>query len=217
MKLTGYGVELTRLTQEDIELVRVHRNSFAINQYMEFREEISEEQQLNWFKSIDNLYNNYFIIKVNHQKIGLIYGANIDWNKKETGNGGIFIWEEKYWNSKASIGASFLLTETSILMALKKTFIKVLSTNKEAIAYNKSLGYQLIENQEGVLNQKYVLLTSNYIKRRGLLREKIFEQNEYTTICLTLDSNTVVGKFYIDLIKNLPEANKRPYTIKIKD
>ena len=78
MKFRKYGITLTRLREDDIELVRKWRNSPGIQQYMEYREFITEEMQKKWFESINNLQNFYFIIEYENKKIGLINTSNID-------------------------------------------------------------------------------------------------------------------------------------------
>ncbi|HET6992980.1 MAG TPA: hypothetical protein VFJ43_16730, partial [Bacteroidia bacterium] len=113
MIITGFGVTLIRLQHADIELVRMHRNSPEIAQFMEFREEISKEDQEKWFQSINNKFNNYFIIVFRGIKIGLIYGAEINWEMNETMNGGIFIWDQKWMETPVPLSASLLLTEIS--------------------------------------------------------------------------------------------------------
>ncbi|MCX6311098.1 MAG: GNAT family N-acetyltransferase [Bacteroidetes bacterium] len=170
MIIHGFGVTLIRLQHSDIELVRMHRNSSVINQYMEFREQISKEQQEKWFLSINNLHNNYFIIEYQGNKIGLIYGAGIDWQKKETQNGGIFIWEEKWLETQAPLAASLMLTEISFLLGLDRTYIKVLKENTRAVAFNYNLGYELLPDQDKVQNQKYVLTKESYYKKAGQFR-----------------------------------------------
>ena len=44
-----YDIILERLTLDKIELVRNWRNDPKISQYMDFKEYISPEMQLNWF------------------------------------------------------------------------------------------------------------------------------------------------------------------------
>ena len=84
-----------RLTREDIELVRNWRNSELISQYMEYKEYITPEMQLKWFRSIDNFFNLYFIIEYKGQKIGVINGKDIDWEERSMETG-VFIGEKKY-------------------------------------------------------------------------------------------------------------------------
>jgi RimJ/RimL family protein N-acetyltransferase len=213
MLISGYGIQLRRLTIEDIELVRQHRNSERIQQYMEYRKEITPEEQLTWFNSINNLNNNYFVIEHQGEKVGLIYGADINWKTKTTGNGGIFIWNSTYWETATPTASSFLLTDTSILLGLEKTYIKVLSTNHRAIEFNKSLGYQLLPNQEGVLNQPYELDINNYKKLREILRKRLFKANDYQQLTIDFNDKNKIDKFYVELIKQQPKENKVDFTI----
>lgn len=180
MIITGFGVVLIRLQQQDIELVRQHRNSEAISKFMESRKEITKEEQEKWFASIDNKFNNYFVIVYKGEKIGLIYGADIDWEKKETGNGGIFIWNESLLETHAPLAASMLLTEVSFLLGMERTYIKVLRDNPRAIAYNENLGYEILPGQEKVINQKYVLTKENYYAKAARFRKtfvRMFGEN----------------------------------------
>ena len=90
MIIEKYGIKLIRLKQEDIELVRLKRNSLDINELMHDRVIISFEMQYKWFQSINNIYNNYFIIIYNNEKIGLVNGKNSDYEKRQS-EGGMFI------------------------------------------------------------------------------------------------------------------------------
>jgi RimJ/RimL family protein N-acetyltransferase len=213
MIVFGYGIVLRRLTIDDIELVRQHRNSERIQQYMEYRQEITAEQQLAWFNSINNIHNNYFVIEHQGKKVGLIYGADINWETKITGNGGIFIWDVTYWETASPTASSFLLTDTSILLGLEKTYIKVLSTNQRAIEFNKSLGYQLLPNQEGILNQQYVLNIEDYKKVRATIRQRLFKPNDYDKLTVKFNGNDNIDQFYLKLIEQQPAANKVGFVI----
>jgi len=162
MKFRKYGITLTRLREDDIELVRKWRNSPGIQQYMEYRELITEEMQKKWFESINNLQNFYFIIEYENKKIGLINTSNIDW-ENYTSDGGIFIWEEKYYETFIPVWASLCLLETDFfLFQARESFIKTLKDNNRAIVLNKHLGYQLMEGQEEVNNQQYSLTRENF-------------------------------------------------------
>ncbi len=171
MIISGFGIKLIRLRHEHIEFVREKRNSEKINQYMEFRDEITTEMQEKWFQSINNKFNNYFIIEFQGEQIGMIYGSSVNWELKETANGGIFIWDGKWLETKAPLAASLMLTELSFLLDLKKTFIKVLKDNPRAIAFNKNLGYSLLPGQESKYNQQYVLTEESYFEKAGKFRQ----------------------------------------------
>ena len=165
MIIKGYGIELERLTKADIELVRYWRNSERINRFMEFRGYITPEMQEAWFHSIDTPENNYFIIRYNGEKVGLIHGSQLDWKEYVTRNGGIFIWDESLWNTLVPLSAAFLLTEISFIFGMKKTYAKILRSNTNSIAFNRQLGYVLAEGQETQENQQYVLTPEAFYEK----------------------------------------------------
>ena len=208
MIVKGYGIELIRLKHSDIELVRNWRNSSQISQYMEFREYITIEMQEKWFQSIDTIFNNYFIISVKGNMIGLINGSQINWEKKETGNGGIFIWETNYLKTIIPLRASLLLTDMSIILGLERTYIKVLKDNIAAINYNISLGYELLPNQSTHYNQQYVLTKENYLSKTAKLKSTLQQKENSKINVIVDDPNHSVSQFLLRILLNLSEENK---------
>lgn len=216
MILTGFGIVLVRLQRHTIELVRQHRNSNAINRFMEFRNEISKEEQEKWFASIDNKFNNYFLINYKGELRGLIYGADIDWEKKETGNGGIFIWDESLLETQAPLAASLLLTEISFLLGLERTYIKVLRDNVRAISYNQNLGYEILPGQENAENQKYVLTKENYFLKAGRFR-KTFVRMFGEIFTIRIDHPTHEAEMNIaEIYETVSEENKARLKLEMK-
>jgi UDP-4-amino-4,6-dideoxy-N-acetyl-beta-L-altrosamine N-acetyltransferase len=65
-------IVLKLLTKEDIELVRIWRNSPEVSQFMYTENKISVEQQVAWFEKIkDDNTSKFWIIEYDNQKIGL--------------------------------------------------------------------------------------------------------------------------------------------------
>lgn len=72
-------IVLNRLTEKDIELVRTWRNSKEVATYMYTENEISEEQQKNWFKKVDKDNSCiYWIIEYDGKKLGLASVTDIN-------------------------------------------------------------------------------------------------------------------------------------------
>lgn len=136
------NVSLSRLCEEDIELVRTWRNHPEIKKRMSFRKNISKTQQEEWFKSINNNLNYYFIISSGDKKIGLINAKNLN-PSTNLGEGGIFIWDQEYWNSPVPVLASIIFLDVIFnkFEISNKSVIRVLNKNINAINYNKALGY----------------------------------------------------------------------------
>ncbi len=164
--IEDYGVKLTPLTRDKLEMVRQWRNDPKISQHMEYRKYITPGMQQKWFENINNPNNYYFIIKFKEKEVGLINTKEITFNKKE-GETGLFIYDDSCLNSDISFRASLCMGDfTTYLLNLKGTYIHVLSANKKAAKYNKALGYKLIENQEKAEKQKYYIRRDSYLKQR---------------------------------------------------
>lgn len=163
------------LTEDDIELVRIWRNDEKISKFMEYREHITQEMQRNWFRSISNDNNFYFIIMYGELKIGLANIKNIDWNER-CGEVGIFIYDDSYLNSLLP----YIVSLKGLAMdfedfGLHYVYAHILKTNKRAIRFNKSFGFQLESNQEHVENQRYILTRENYEKAIKCLKPIIMK------------------------------------------
>lgn len=157
MELTNYGITLQRLTEDKIELVRTWRNDPKIQQFMEFRDYITPEMQISWFKRINNEHNYYFIVVWNNKEIGLANIKDIDYieGSAETG---LFLYDDLYWNSDVAVRAVLCMNDFMWdNLSLKKSVIHVMKNNIRAIQFNKYLGYRLEDGQEEKTNQKYVL------------------------------------------------------------
>lgn len=165
MKLHKYDITLSRLKEEDIELVRKWRNSQQIRQFMEYRKEITPEMQKKWFESINDFYNFYFIIEYEGEKIGLINTSKANY-ENQSSEGGIFLWDEKHYESFVPVWASLLLLEINLfLFDARKSYIKTLRDNERAKKLNTHLGYELMEGQDKEFNQEYVLTRENFVKK----------------------------------------------------
>ncbi len=155
MRISKYGITLIRLTEDDLELVRVKRNSAEVSNYMHYREHITPEMQTAWFKSIDNANNFYYIIEYKSKKIGLVNDKNIDWEHKIS-EGGLFIWDERYVNTIVPLLVSYLVIEIAFyILGWDKSFIKVLKSNRRAVDFNISLGFSMVDDSDDL---EYILL-----------------------------------------------------------
>jgi RimJ/RimL family protein N-acetyltransferase len=170
MIITKGNIRFIKLKKEDIELVRRWRNSPTITQFMEFRDHITQDKQEDWFKSINNKFNLYFIIEYEHKKVGLINGKEIDWDAM-TMEVGIFFWEESLYNTPLPALASLVFSEMGVRYGNLTATAHILRDNHRAIRYNQEMGFELCEGQENVENQKYILTKENYLKKAKRLRK----------------------------------------------
>jgi UDP-4-amino-4,6-dideoxy-N-acetyl-beta-L-altrosamine N-acetyltransferase len=173
MKLFKYGIILERLKEADIELVRQWRNSDPVRLNMEFQEIISPEQQIEWFKSIDNLQNNYLMIHYKGEKIGLLNDKNVDWEAR-TSESGLFLGRTEFYATFVPYLVSIAGIETTFyFLNWQKQFAHILRTNLNAINYNKQLGYSLCDDQEAVENQQYELTRESFEQKAGKIRKAV--------------------------------------------
>jgi UDP-4-amino-4,6-dideoxy-N-acetyl-beta-L-altrosamine N-acetyltransferase len=164
MKLSKYGITLRRLREEDIERVRQWRNSPQISQFMEYRGNITPSMQQEWFNSVNNFENFYYIIEYQQKDIGLINSSKIEWDTVSS-EGGIFLWDAQYYESFIPVWASLCLLETSFfILGAGKSIIKTLRDNERAKKLNAHLGYKLMEGQEEVYNQRYTMTSESFRK-----------------------------------------------------
>lgn len=168
MELTNYGIILRRLTEDKIEMVRQWRNDPKIQQYMEYREYITQEMQSAWFRRINNDNNYYFLIIWECKEIGLINIRDIDYTNS-TAEPGIFIYDDMYLDSDVAMRAMLCLNDFAWQqLKMKKLIVHVLRDNKRAIKFNKFLGYQIQNGQNNVVNQLYSLSLEDSISNNKL-------------------------------------------------
>jgi hypothetical protein len=174
MIIEKYGVRLERLTVNELEIVREKRNSEKIRSNMVFQEQISKEEQIKWFHSIDNVNNIYLVVHYEGEKIGLINGKNTDFENRVS-EGGIFIWEERRLQSVIPALCSIIMHDYNFLICeFEKTIIKVLKTNVNAIQFNKSFGYEPVSEESNEQNyQTFQLTRENYLQKIAKYRKAV--------------------------------------------
>ena len=155
MILAGYQVELQQVQEQDLERLRKWRNDPAVSQYMLSQDEITEEQQLAWFKKVQrDPTQQHFVILYKGLPIG---SANI----KSRGIGvalceatsiepGLYIADERYRNNILAFAPTLLLNDYCFeRLGVAKLVAVVKAENQAALNYNKKLGYKI--DQQGDL------------------------------------------------------------------
>jgi len=163
MKFFGYGIFLERLTRNDLELVRYWRNSEEVNSFMIYQNEISEQQQQDWFDSINNDQNYYFIIlNKREEKVGLVNIKDVDFINA-TGEAGVFMFGQKNWGTGIALKAGALAGRFAFEnLKLASLTCKVTKENKRAVTFNQYFGYQFSISDTGILH--------GFLKRENFFR-----------------------------------------------
>lgn len=170
MIIQKYGLSLSSLKKEDLELVRNWRNSDFIRSQMLYKKQINSEMQKEWFSSLDS-NSVYLVIELHSKKIGLINVKNIDWNER-SGEAGIFIGIEKYRNTIDPVLAIFALMDVFFEnFSFKKLTAKVIKKNQSALKMNLELGYQIKTEKEEY--NELEISANSYQNRTRELKSKI--------------------------------------------
>jgi len=142
---THYGVTLTDLAEWNIELLRRWRNHPDVTQFMVYREHITAEMQLEWFRSLDKERNRYCFISYEKKPIGICHTKNIDLDAM-TGEGGMLIWSKEHQNSLVPFRAALAGLDWNFLkLGFRAMTVTVLKSNRRAIRYNRALGYRFAD------------------------------------------------------------------------
>lgn len=156
MILRKYGIELHSVSTNDLELIRKWRNEDFVRERMFFQNEISIEDQQEWFDQLDKSMI-YLCIQYQNEYIGVINMKNIDW-EKGTGEAGVFIGVQRFLNSYIPMLAVFCLMDTFFEdFKFSKITARVRVDNPEALNFNKQLGYKIddIDNDTIKLSVDY--------------------------------------------------------------
>jgi RimJ/RimL family protein N-acetyltransferase len=170
-KLSGFGIELRRLREKDLELVRRWRNDPEIRQYMRFRKEITAEEHRRWFESIDNEQNHYSLVLWRGSPIGLSHVKDCDYTRK-TGEGGLYLSAREFRDSTFALRVAIVGTDWCFdELGLETITGTVLKDNRRAIRFNQSLGHVFEPEQPGVDALRCRLSREAYARMRpGLVR-----------------------------------------------
>lgn len=145
MIIRKYGIELRRVTQADIELIRQMRNRYDIRRTMFHQQHITVSQQERWFHSINNTHNVYCVIYDRDKPVGLANSKNIDWQKREE-EGGLFMWDRQA--SGIAPKAAIIMMQLGFDIAgIQRSISHVRDDNQPAQQFNKALGYTPLKEQ----------------------------------------------------------------------
>lgn len=212
MILERGNIRFVRLREEDAELVRKWRNSPSINQFMEYRGYITPGMQKEWFRSINNDHNMYFIVEVEGRKVGLINARNIDW-EKTTMETGVFFWDEKIYSTPVPLLAILTFAEVGIRMFNLHAYARILRGNTRAIRYNQLMGFELCDGQENVENQLYYLSRERYLERSAKIRKAFYAISGSTPLTLLMEPED----YDIGIAGQVEKVIAREYVLESKE
>ena len=200
-KLSGYGVELRKVVQSDIETLRQWRNRDDIRLMMKSTNFISEEQQQTWFNSLQEAtHARHFLITYKDEAVGsatltgtkFVSGFTDDLENASEIEPGLYIGHESYRNNILAFAPSLLMCDYCFdELQVKQLIANVNANNKQALSYNKKLGYrevsrfyteiseQTASGVTRVIQQEWVslvLLRNDYIEATKQVRNFLSRQ-----------------------------------------
>lgn len=198
MLIRKFGIELKRISSDDIETIRLWRNKDFVRKNMHYTQPISASQQRAWFDSLNPKCNLYFIIIHQGYQVGLINLKEIDWHKREA-EAGIFLGEENYLNTIIPILATIMLMDFSFgVIKLKSLKAKINRQNTEAIKFNKSIGYVYSEEIDGAFTY-YTCARQVFLKATESFRPAINKfSNALPELTVTQEEVVLFGLELID-------------------
>lgn len=169
MTIRKYGLVLQRIRTEHIEMIRGWRNDPKIKKHMFFQAMITPEMQQEWFESINNDQNYYFVIYLDNLPCGLISISSIDFDNKNA-FAGLFIYDDKYLGTDVPVRASLSILDVFFgFTNIESIYAKVRGSNIVAHGYNTSLGFKRIKKIELGQGYEYCLKKENYYQTTNLL------------------------------------------------
>ncbi|HRG87725.1 MAG TPA: GNAT family N-acetyltransferase [Chitinophagales bacterium] len=204
MKITRYGITLERIEKQHTELIRQWRNDQKISRFMFYKGEITPKMQEEWFESIDNEQNFFFLIYYQSQPVGLINISSIDWENK-TSYTGLFIYDDTFLATDIPVMASLTMLDVFFLLFdMQSVYAKVKGNNKAAHNYNTALGFSRTKKIEFGLGYEYMLQKEIYLLEAKRLRNAAIRLKGNST-AIELNPTSKIDGW---LKKKLSEARK---------
>ena len=154
--ITGYGVTLRAIEQQDLELLRQWRNSDFVREKMVATGKISAEQQQAWFQKIRfDTSQMHWLIEYKGQPIGAtnvkvpVVGTTV--NTASTLEPGLYIGDSAYQGNLVAFAPTLAMYDYCFDKFAVTTFsASVKASNQSALKYNQQLGYEIISRDDFV-------------------------------------------------------------------
>lgn len=160
-----YGVNLTPIKQEEIEMVRQWRNTPRIQELMLDKHHITAEQQQIWFDKVSvSEQQFYLLVSFKQEPIGVASLIEID-PLTGTCEPGMYIYNEKYQGNIIPFSVAFALNDLAFEV-FKLTCLKgkIYQSNRLSLRFHKACGYEPTGKKDDLL--LFQLEHEPYVKAR---------------------------------------------------
>lgn len=169
-EFTQFGVTFKPLSEANLEMVRIWRNSDDVRLFMQYQELITPEQQQAWFQQLDKSTNYYYVAYQNEIPFGLYNIKDVDFNIG-IGEPGVFLKSRDIWETDCSMRGSIALLKFAF-EKLKLNTLKchVLKSNKKVLAYNQQMGFQINERVDNDISFELFLTKEDFYANKKIIR-----------------------------------------------
>lgn len=169
-EFTQFGITFKPLSEANLEMVRIWRNSDDVRPFMQYQEIITPEQQQTWFQQLDKETNYYFVAFQNEIPFGLYNIKDVDFTIG-IGEPGVFLKSRNIWETDSSMRGSIAILKFAFeILKLNALKSHVLKSNKKVLAFNQQMGFQIDENVDDPISFELLLTKENFYANKKIIR-----------------------------------------------
>lgn len=169
VRFERYGITLSRLHADELEMVRQWRNDPKIASLMLDQTYITTEMQQAWFARLQTSTTAcYYVASFRQQPIGVASLTAIDL-QAGTAEPGMYIYPDEYRSNLVPFCVAFALNDLAFEgFGLTRLYGKIFATNTASVRFHEACGYHRYAEQADGLG-RYLLELPAYL----LARDKI--------------------------------------------
>lgn len=158
--ISAYGIELRRLAQADIELVRQWRNHPEVARYMLSAEHITPEQQQAWFDRVSQADDRaYYLAWLKGEPVAFASVTTPDGqplNEADTLEAAIYLApDSKVRGTLLAFAPALALNDACFDNGVCRQLVaRVKKDNEAALRFNAQMGYQTEQEADGLLHMR---------------------------------------------------------------
>lgn len=169
-EFTKFGITFKPLSEANLEMVRIWRNSDDVRLFMQYQEIITPEQQQTWFQQLDKATNYYFVTYQNEIPFGVYNIKDVDFNVG-IGESGAYLKNRDIWEGDFSMrGALSIIIFAFEILKLNALKCSVLKTNKKVLVYNQQMGFQINEKADDAISFELLLNKKDFYANKKIIR-----------------------------------------------
>lgn len=167
---TKFGITFKPLSETNLEMVRIWRNSDDVRLFMQYQEIITPEQQQTWFQQLDKASNYYFVSYQNEVPFGVYNIKDVNFNLG-FGEPGAYLKNRDYWEGDLAMRCALSIIIFAFeILKLTNLKIHVLKSNKKVLAYNQQMGFQISETADDSISFELHLNKEDFYANKKIIR-----------------------------------------------